>query len=201
MFDKIKNGFKMQYAQGRAVGRNLLTDREVFILRKILIALACAALVGVVLRPFALRSSALNANTYNHVAGNSSVVEVLTSVMFNQDSYSYGDDWIVFQDGSNSYYCFYGVISINNNVASGSDLNFVHYYSDGSWNSAQHYDVGTDSLRLNCSHLIAGNLPNTSQNLNIVDSNNLRYCLYSALLLVILTTVIGVWRNLRKVRN
>lgn len=116
------------------------------------ISVLTSVLLGLILK-FSF-ASALSTSTDSDVLQNSSYVANLLSLI-PDDNYS--DDYVIFSDSDYSYYCFYGKFSVNNNIITGENLNFIHYSRNPnsySWS----YSFGTDNLSLTVEDIICSNL-------------------------------------------
>lgn len=99
---------------------------------------------------------ALSTTTYNDVLSNSSTVNNLLSLIPERVTGKY--DYIVFQNTSDSYYCFYGNdFSVSGSTVTAQGCNFIHYYRQGSTYSYV-YEFGSQNLTLNVNNVVTSNL-------------------------------------------
>lgn len=157
MYDEIFNS-------ARDFGRyGIITDKKKLWIVRIFIVLF---VIVCLCRLCGLFGSALTVSTYNDILGNNSVCNNLLSFVPCNMKY------VIFQDSSDSYYCFYGKNSdfiINNNNISASDLNYIRYYRSGSY-STYSYSSGSANLNLMVNNIITSNL-----NTDFLSSENNNY--------------------------
>lgn len=113
-------------------------------------------IVAAVLFFLAPRAFALNTSTYGDVLSSSSTVNNLLSLIPERVTGKY--DYIVFQNTSDSYYCFYGNdFTISGSTVTASNCDYIRYYRQGSTYSYV-YSFGTDNLTLQVSNVVTSNL-------------------------------------------
>lgn len=123
---------------------------------------------------------ALTTSTYADTLGTGTISNNLLSMI------PEGKSYVIFQNDSNSYYCFYGSKSdfeLSSQVISAQDISFVRYSRLGN-NYNWVYSSGTDDLSLTINNVISSNLDTeflTSQNYNY-SSVSTQYLSFVALL-------------------
>ena len=107
-------------------------------------------------------SAALTFNsTYSDVTSTSSQAVNLVNFAMSYDDFV-SSEYVVFCNEQYSYYIVWGDLSYNGTTVSGSDVQYLRYYRDGSGTSYQYtYQYGTDSsFNLTPSHICTSNIRN-----------------------------------------
>lgn len=103
---------------------------------------------------FSVFASASNYTPYGSVTDSSSQVNILYDAYLNFEDFSFENDFLILREDQYSYYLFYGDLT-------SSEVSYIRYYSEGSYNSQYLISYGTDdnfSYTLN-NYTVVGTVP------------------------------------------
>lgn len=125
-------------------------------IRKISVLLLAFCLVFI---PFQSNAMSIS-STYSDVVSTSSQAENLYNLAKSYDSFEYAD-FVIFRDSQYSYYIVWGELQHSSGTVTGSNVEYVRYYSTttSGYSSNYLYEYGTDtSFTLMSDYVVVSNL-------------------------------------------